>query len=110
MESTTTTESNQAQPAAVSQPEQSTSSSTNRTDAVINDLRLNPEWMITLLLAFFLGALGVHRFYNGKIGTGILMILTLGGFGIWSLIDVIMILFGKFTQKDGTVIPVRIPA
>ncbi len=82
----------------------------NKTDAIINDMRLNPEWMITLALVFFLGFLGVHRFYNGKIGTGILMILTLGGFGIWSLIDFIMILFGKFTTKDGTVISVRVPA
>lgn len=81
----------------------------NKTDAVIQDLRLNTEWLVTLLLAFFLGVIGVHRFYNGKIGTGILMILTLGGFGIWVTIDVIMILFGKFTKKDGTVITVRVP-
>ena len=83
--------------------------STNRTDTVINDLRINPEWLITALLCFFLGVIGVHRFYNGKIGTGILMIVTLGGLGIWATIDMIMILFGKFTHKDGTVIPVRIP-
>jgi TM2 domain-containing membrane protein YozV len=82
----------------------------NKTDAVINDMRINPEWMITLALVFFLGALGVHRFYNGKIGTGILMIFTLGGFGIWVTIDLIMVLFGKFTKKDGTLITVRIPA
>lgn len=55
----------------------------------------------TLLLAFFFGFLGVHRFYVGKIGTGILMILTFGGFGIWSLIDFIMIACGKFTDKSG---------
>lgn len=61
--------------------------------------------------SFFLGSnIGVHRFYNGKTGTGILMILTLEGFGIWATIDIIMILFGKFTKKDGTLIPVRIPA
>lgn len=82
----------------------------NKTDAVINDLRINPEWMITVLLCFFLGVIGVHRFYNGKIGTGILMIITLGGLGIWTTIDFIMILFGKFTHKDGTMIPVRVPA
>lgn len=80
-----------------------------RTDTIIKDMRINPEWMTTLALAFFLGTLGVHRFYNGKTGTGILMILTFGGLGIWTTIDLIMILFGKFTKSDGTVIPVRVP-
>jgi hypothetical protein len=82
----------------------------SKTDAVIQDLRINPEWLITGLFCFFLGFLGVHRFYNGKIGTGILMILTLGGFGIWTMIDFIMVLFGRFRRKDGTLIPVRIKA
>ena len=53
------------------------------------------------LLAFFFGWLGVHRFYVGKIGTGILMILTLGGLGIWALIDTILILAGVFSDKQG---------
>ncbi|MBE9557574.1 MAG: zinc ribbon domain-containing protein [Proteobacteria bacterium] len=59
----------------------------------------------TLLLCLFLGALGVHRFYVGKIGTGILMLLTLGGLGIWSLIDLVMIAVGSFTDKNG--LPLR---
>ena len=54
-----------------------------------------------ILLCFFLGALGLHRFYVGKIGTGILMILTLGGLGIWVIIDFVMIVVGKFTDKEG---------
>ncbi|MFF2754753.1 TM2 domain-containing protein [Psychrobacillus sp. NPDC058041] len=58
----------------------------------------------TLLLCFFLGNFGIHRFYVGKIGTGILMLITLGGLGIWSLIDFIMIAVGKFTDKNGNVI------
>lgn len=62
---------------------------------------INADWVITLLFAFFLGMLGVHRFYNGKIGTGILMIFTLGGFGIWTLIDLILIALGKFKNKQG---------
>ncbi len=55
----------------------------------------------TLLLCLFLGGLGVHRFYVGKIGTGILMLLTLGGLGIWALIDLVMIVVGSFTDKEG---------
>ena len=50
---------------------------------------------------FFLGFWGVHRFYVGKIGTGVAMIFTLGGLGIWTLIDFIMILVGSFTDANG---------
>ena len=53
------------------------------------------------LLAWFLGIFGIHRFYVGKIGTGVLMIFTLGGLGIWALIDFIVILVGSFRDKDG---------
>ena len=60
--------------------------------------------VVALLLCFFLGGLGVHRFYVGKAGTGVLQIITLGGLGIWVLIDFIMIIVGKFTDKQGKVI------
>ncbi len=53
------------------------------------------------LLCFFLGIFGAHRFYVGKIGTGILQLVTLGGLGIWALIDFIMIIVGAFTDKEG---------
>ncbi|GAA5524830.1 hypothetical protein Maes01_01389 [Microbulbifer aestuariivivens] len=53
------------------------------------------------LLCFFLGMFGAHRFYAGKVGTGILQIITLGGLGIWALIDFIMIIIGSFTDSDG---------
>lgn len=56
------------------------------------------------LLAFFLGALGLHRFYVGKIGTGVLMIVTLGGLGIWVLVDFIVILVGSFKDKENRVL------
>jgi len=53
------------------------------------------------LFAWFLGVFGVHRFYLGKIGTGIIMLLTFGGFGIWALIDFIMAVAGVMKDKDG---------
>ena len=54
-----------------------------------------------LLLCFFLGFLGVHRFYVGKVGTGILMIVTAGGLGIWVIVDFVMICTGSFKDKEG---------
>jgi hypothetical protein len=57
--------------------------------------------VVAALLAWFLGFLGIHRFYVGKVGTGVLMIVTLGGLGIWALIDFIVILVGSFKDKDG---------
>lgn len=57
--------------------------------------------LVALLLCFFFGFLGIHRFYVGKLGTGILMLLTLGGMGIWLTIDLILIVVGSFRDNEG---------
>lgn len=62
------------------------------------------SFVVILLVCFFLGTFGVHRFMVGKVKSGILMLVTLGGLGIWALIDFIMIVLGKFTDKDGKVV------
>ena len=62
------------------------------------------KWETVLLLSIFLGGLGADRFFVGKIGTGILKLITVGGFGIWWLVDLITILLGKFTDKNGNII------
>lgn len=59
------------------------------------------NWLATLLLCLFGGLFGIHRFYAGKAGTGILQLLTFGMFGIWTAIDLIMILIGSFADKQG---------
>ena len=56
------------------------------------------SWVVTLILAIFLP---VHRFYVCKIGTGILYLITFGGLGIWYIVDIVMIILDKFTDKEG---------
>lgn len=57
--------------------------------------------LVTLLFCVLLGVFGVHRFYVGKIGTGVLMLVTIGGLGIWYLVELILVLAGSFRDSDG---------
>jgi len=62
------------------------------------------KWLTLVLLSFFLGVLGVDRFYTGYIGLGILKLLTGGGCGIWALIDFILAVCGKYKDSNGNLI------
>jgi TM2 domain-containing membrane protein YozV/ribosomal protein L40E len=64
----------------------------------------NSRWITLLLLSIFLGELGVDRFYVGKVGTGILKLVTLGGCGIWWLVDLILVATSQFTDSNGNAI------
>jgi|UniRef100_A0A7V6CN81 RNA polymerase subunit RPABC4/transcription elongation factor Spt4 len=59
------------------------------------------DWLVALLLSIFLGNLGIDRFYLGYIGLGILKLLTFGGFGIWWLIDLILIATNRMKDAEG---------
>jgi len=60
--------------------------------------------LVAALLCALLGVFGVHRFYVGKIGTGVLMLVTFGGLGIWCVVDLILILVGSFRDGDGRLV------
>jgi hypothetical protein len=63
------------------------------------------DWLTAVLLSFFVGVLGIDRFYLGYTTYGILKLITFGGCGIWALIDLILIAMGKVTDANG--LPLR---
>jgi TM2 domain-containing membrane protein YozV len=65
------------------------------------DKEAQNKWLVTLLLCWLVGVFGVHRFYTGHIGIGIAQLLTFGGCGIWTLVDLIIIIAGNYKDADG---------
>lgn len=59
------------------------------------------HFLAVFFLSFMWGAFGVDRFYLGKIGTGVLKLITFGGFGIWVIIDLVLIMSGAMKDKQG---------
>ncbi len=71
---------------------------------MFNENQSDCNYITTLLLCILLGYFGVHRFYAGKAGTGVLMFLTFGLGGIWWIIDMILVAAGGFRDKQGRLI------
>ena len=76
----------------------------NNVDIRNSNATSQKSWIATLLLCLFTGHLGGHRFYVGKIGTGVVGLCTMGCFGIGTIVDLITIAIGRFTDKDGGLI------
>ncbi len=59
------------------------------------------NYYITLVLSIFVGEFGIDRFYLGKIGTGVLKLITFGGLGIWWIIDIVLVATGNMRDSNG---------
>ena len=70
----------------------------------MQQMNSDKDWMVTLILAILVGGLGIDRFYSGSILLGVLKLFTLGGLGLWWLIDLIMLVTGNY--KDGAGNPI----
>lgn len=69
--------------------------------AAPSQLPYRRNYFITLGLSILVGEFGIDRFYMGKIGTGILKLITLGGLGIWWIIDIVLVATGRMTDHNG---------
>ena len=65
------------------------------------EVRRPRSWVVAVLLSVFLGPLGIDRFYLGYVGLAILKLLTCGGFGLWWVIDTVMILLNGLPDAEG---------
>ncbi|MGF7139332.1 TM2 domain-containing protein [Roseimarinus sediminis] len=70
----------------------------------INNKTFNTRWLAAVLLCWILGIFGAHRFYLGRTGTGILMLITVGGLGIWYLVDLILLIVGRLSDNSGRLV------
>ena len=70
----------------------------------MDEVESKKSWIVSLILCFFFGIFGIHNFYAKKIKIGIIQLITLGGLGIWSLIDLFYIIQQKYKDKDGNII------
>jgi TM2 domain-containing membrane protein YozV len=68
----------------------------------VNQTAVNDKnFALVATFCFLLGAFGVHQSYYGKIISGVLMVFTIGGLGIWALVDFVIVCFGEFTDSQG---------
>ena len=73
----------------------------------IQQMNSDKDWIVTLVLAILVGGLGIDRFYSGSILLGVLKLVTLGGLGLWWLIDLIMLVTGNYKDGDGNPIATK---
>jgi TM2 domain-containing membrane protein YozV len=95
----TTSENPSAKPNKVTSISAASSSIVNNPIKEFNETVSKKDWLVTFIICWIVGFLGVHRFYSGHLGIGIMQLITLGGCGIWTLIDLALLMTGNF--KDG---------
>ena len=59
------------------------------------------DWLVAMILSVVVGSLGIDRFYLGKIGTGVLKLITFGALGVWTILDIVLIAIKKLDDKEG---------